>query len=198
MSFLDLTGRWVGHYVQHGREFPITADFAQDGEHLSGSMRDGHPDRECSVFEASCEAGLPPGADEQIEARLREMVPDCPSGPIRYVTHLPPESVLEGECFGQKVRFVKTYQGTSFGGYRVGDALLGVQRADHAVRYEGRLSADGRVIEGRWWIEADPGSGPRRTEGEFCLQSSEEGETPNVRQSSITGEQNRPWWRFWS
>jgi hypothetical protein len=117
----DLSGRWVGGYRQQGRDYPITADFVHAGEHLSGSMRDSHPDRECSVFEATAEAGLPPGADEQIEARLREMVPDPRSGPIRYVSHLPPESTLEGRCIGRTVRFRKTYRGTSFGGYRVGD-----------------------------------------------------------------------------
>jgi hypothetical protein len=187
MSSPDLTGRWVGHYGQQGRDYPITADFAQAGEHLSGSMRDGRPDRECTVFEATSEAGLPPGADEQIEARLREMVPDCPSGPIRYVSHLPPESVLEGQCTGRTVRFLKTYQGTSFGGYRVGDKLVGVQRANHGVHYKGRLSADGRVIEGRWWIEADPASRTRRTEGEFCLRSSQGGETPGEQRVAVSG-----------
>src|SRR5689334_21894162 len=109
-------------------------------------MRDGHPDRECSVFEATAEAGLPPGADEQIEARLRAMVPDGPSGPIRYVSHLPSQSVLEGRRTGRTVRFLKTYRGPAFGGYRVGDVLIGVERADHAVHYEGRLGDDGRTI----------------------------------------------------
>ena len=168
----DLSGRWVGCYRQQGRDYPITADFVHAGEHLSGSMRDGHPDRECSVFEATAEAGLPPGADEWIEARLREMVPDPRSGPIWYVSQLPPESILEGRCTGRTVRFRKTYRGTSFGGYRVGDRFVGMRREGHAVDYEGRLSADGRVIEGRWWIEADPGIGARRTEGEFCLRRS--------------------------
>jgi hypothetical protein len=167
----DLSGRWVGCYRQQGRDYPITADFVRAGEHLSGSMRDGHPDRECSVFEATAEAGLPPGADEQIEARLREMVPDPRSGPIRYVSQLPPESTLEGRCIGRTVRFRKTYRGTSFGGYRVGDQFVGIRRAGHAVDYEGLLSADGQVIEGRWWIESDRGIGTRHTEGEFCLRS---------------------------
>ena len=171
----DLSGRWVGCYRQQGRDYPITADFVHAGEHLSGSMRDGHPDRECSVFEATAEAGRPPGADERIEARLRELVPDPGSGPIRYVSHLPAESVLEGRCTGRTVRFRKTYRGTSFGGYRVGDKLVGFQHEAHAVHYEGRVSADGLGIEGRWWIEADPGSGTRRTEGEFRLRSSRGG-----------------------
>jgi hypothetical protein len=175
MPSSDLSGRWVGCYRQQGREYPITADFAHAGDHLSGSMRDGHPDRECSVFEAAADAGLPPGADEQIEARLREMVPDRGSGPIRYVSQLPPESILEGRCTGRTVRFRKTYRGTSFGGYRVGEQFVGIRRAGHDVEYEGLLSADGLVIEGRWWIDADPGGGVRRSEGEFRLRSSRGG-----------------------
>jgi hypothetical protein len=95
-SSIPLTGRWVGHYVQGGQKYPITADLVQVGQRLSGSMQDGHPDRECSTFEAACEAGLPPGADEQIEMGLREMVPDAPAGPIRYVSHLP--VLIEGQA----------------------------------------------------------------------------------------------------
>jgi hypothetical protein len=170
MPASDLSGRWVGHYVQHGRDYSVTADLVQSGERLSGSMRDGHPDRESSVFEATAEAGLPPGADEQIEARLRELLPDSPSGPIRYISHLPAESVLEGQCDRGMVRFVKTYQGTTFGGYRVGERLIGTERPGHAVHYEGQLSADGSVISGRWWIDTDPEAGSRRAEGEFSLR----------------------------
>jgi hypothetical protein len=117
-SPLKLTGRWLGHYLQRGQKYPITADLVQAGQRLSGSMHDGHPDRECSLFEAACEDGLAPGADEQIEARLRAMVPDAPAGPVRRVSHLPAASVLEGVRRGQAVSFLKTYQGASFGGYK--------------------------------------------------------------------------------
>jgi hypothetical protein len=196
MSSPNLTGRWVGNYWQHGREYPITAEFAQAGEQLSGSMRDGHPDRESTVFEAASEAGLPPGADEQIEARLREIVPDSPSGPIRYVSHLPPDSVLEGRCTGRTIRFRKTYRGLSFGGYRVGDALVGIEKEGHTVHYHGLLSADNRLIEGQWWIDANPASGTRRTEGDFCLRSSLEVDAPNAQQAPTSEPKHRPWWRF--
>jgi hypothetical protein len=173
---VELTGRWVGHYLQRGQQFPITADLKQVGQRVSGSMHDGRPDRECSTFEAACDAGLPPGADEQIEAKLREAVPDAAAGPIRYVSHLPTASALEGRCSGKTVYFVKTYQGTSFGGYKVGDKLVGVQKDGHAVHYEGYLSSDGLVIEGRWWIDADQEYAPRRSEGLFTLRRSEEGQ----------------------
>ncbi len=195
MSSPDLTGRWVGHYCQQGREYPNTADFTQSGEHLSGSMRDGRPDRECTVFEAAAAAGLPPGADEQIEARLRAMVPDRPSDPIRYVSHLPDESIVEGRCTGRTVRFLKTYRGTAFGGYRVGDVVIGVERADHAVHYEGRLGDDGPTIAGRWWIDADPASGARRTEGAFLLRGARGGEVPGEPPGPASGGRRRPRWQ---
>ena len=180
----ELTGRWVGHYRQRDREYPIAAELVQVGQRLSGSMRDGQPDRECSTFEAAFEAGLPPGADEQIEARLREIVPEAPAGPIRYVSNLPTTATLEGVRRGQRVSFLKTYQGTSFGGYKVGDKLVGVRMDGHSVHYEGQLSPDGLVIEGRWWIDADPGYGTRRTEGLFMLRRSENNETDSEAQAS--------------
>jgi hypothetical protein len=196
---LDVTGRWVGHYLQREQQYPIMADLVQAGERLSGSMCDGHPDRECSVFEVACEAGLPPGADEQIETRLREVVGGGPAGPIRYVTHLPAASVLEGRCHGGTVSFLKTYQGTSFGGYKVGDKLVGVKKDGHAVHYEGRLAPDGQVIEGRWWIDPDPAWGTSRAEGLFTLRRLPKGETSTEAQTRAPDEEGRrAWWRFWS
>jgi hypothetical protein len=191
-SPLDLTGRWIGHYLQRDQEYPITADLVQAGECLSGSMRDGHPDREYSVFEVAFEAGLPPGTDEQIEAHLREVVPDAAAAPIRYVSHLPPESALEGRRKGRTVSFLKTYKGTSFGGFKVGDRLLGFQKDGHAVHYEGQLSPDGTVIEGRWWIDADPALGVPRTEGHFALRRKDGDESPSREQARTVGRQARP------
>lgn len=166
----NLTGTWVGDYSQHGRPSPITAELVHSGERLTGSMRDGEPDRTSTVFEVAAEAGLPPGADEQIVARLREMFPDAPSSEIRYVTHLPPESALEGRVRGSTVTFLKTYRGDHFGGYKVGDRLVGRRVSGHAVQYNGRLSPDGMEIEGRWWIDPDPESGTIRTEVSFLLR----------------------------
>jgi hypothetical protein len=169
---MNLTGRWVGEYLQHDRPHPIAAELVQAGEHLTGSMWDGITDGAYSIFEVASQAGLPPGADEQIVARLRTMFPDAPAAPIRYVTHLPPESALEGRVEGSTVYFLKTYQGIHFGGYKIGDVLVGFQSAVHAVSYRGQLSPDGGEIEGRWWI--DPAPGPsHRTEGHFTLRRQE-------------------------
>jgi hypothetical protein len=198
MSSTKLTGRWIGYYLQGGAQHPITADVLEAGEHLSGFMHDGQPDRECSVFEAAAEAGLPPGMDEQIEATLRDMVPDAPVGPIRYVTHLPTNSILRGRRSGQTVSFLKSYQGASFGGYQIGSHLLGIQKADHEVHYEGQLSPDGQVIEGRWWIDADPVHEMPMTEGLFQLRRTQARETPSAESDPVAEKETRPWWRFWS
>jgi hypothetical protein len=198
MASTNLTGRWVGYYLQRGEQYPISADFLEDGERLSGFMHDGQPDRDYSVFEAAAEAGLPPGMDEQIEAKLRETVPDAPADPIRYVSHLPAHSTLRGSRSAQTVSFLKSYQGTSFGGYQVGTHLLGIRKADHEVHYEGLLSPDGLVIEGRWWIDADPVYGTPLTEGQFHLRRLQAGETPSAKPDPTSEKEKQPWWQFWS
>jgi hypothetical protein len=173
---LNITGRWAGSYYQHGHPQPIEADLVQAGERLTGSMRDSVTDSERSVTEVALEAGLPPGGDEQIVDRLRRMFPDAPATEVRYVTHLPPDSALEGWVRGLDVYFLKTYDGTHFGGYLIGDKLVGHQNANHVVHYGGRVSSVGEEIEGKWWIEDTPGGGRRQAEGEFTLRRQEEAE----------------------
>lgn len=166
----NLTGEWVGEYYQHGDPHPIEASLVQDGERLTGAMRDGETDSESTVFKVAADAGLPPGADERIEADLRAMFPDARAEPIRFITHLPPESSLEGSVKGDRVQLLKRYQGAHYGGYRVGDKLVGHRIEDHSVQYGGRLSPDGLEIEGRWWIDPIAGAGGHRTEGSFTLR----------------------------
>ncbi len=198
MSSLILTARWTGHYLQRGKEFPITADILEASERLSGFMYDGQPDRAYSVSEAIAEAGRSTETEEEIEAKLREMVPDAPDGPIRYVSHLPPNSTLQGRRTGQTVYLLKSYQGTSFGGYQVGDQLVGIQKGGHQVHYEGQLSPDGLILEGRWWIDPDPALGTPGSEGLFHLHRLEAGESLSAKAVPSEGEKKRPWWRFWS
>jgi hypothetical protein len=169
-ELLNLSGRWVGHYTQRDRPHPIEAMLRQDGSRLSGWMRDGETQFERSVFEVAAEAGLPPGADEQIIAQLRQTVPGAGSARIRYVSQLPSDSVLAGGVKGQRAWWLKTYQGTEFGGYRVGEEAVGVEITNPEVHYEGSISADGSVIEGRWWIDARADQGTTYTEGTFVLR----------------------------
>jgi hypothetical protein len=194
----NLTGRWFGHYEQQGRQHPITADLVQEGADLIGSMQDGQPDRDYSLFEAAVEAGLPPGADEQIDANLRAMMPDAPSAAIRCISHLPADSRLEGRCNGRIVSFVKTYTGTAFSGYKIGDKILGTEKEGHSVHYQGKLSPNDLEIEGRWWIEAEPRLGTRRTEGLFLLRRKADEHHPceDKRRTSTSPVKNRSWWKF--
>jgi hypothetical protein len=169
---VDLTGRWAGHYQQHGHAHPLAAELTQTGDRLTGTMRDEETTFESSVFEAAMEAGLPPGADEQIIIRLRGLFPESPRAPVRSATELPATSVLEGTVRGRTVSFLKTYEGEHFSGYRVGDQRVGVMIPRHEVHYQGHVSDDGTAFEGRWWIEPGPELGGRRTEGSFVLRRS--------------------------
>ena len=63
MKDTSLSGQWTGIYFQHDRPHPIALEVVQDGERLTGLMRDGHTDQESSFFQVAAEAGLPPGAD---------------------------------------------------------------------------------------------------------------------------------------
>jgi CUE domain len=163
----NLSGRWVGNYYQHNRPHPLSLELIQDGERLTGSMRDGETDQEFSVFEVAVDAGLPPGADEQIVAQLKEMFPEVPASSIRYVTHLSEESSIEGWVRGDMVYFLKTYEGAHVGGYKVGERIVGHFKEHHSVHYRGKLSPDGDTFEGKWWIESATGPGVARNEGSF-------------------------------
>jgi hypothetical protein len=185
MTDADLTGRWVGHYAQGGREFPITADLRQAGDRLSGTMRDGHPVHEYSLAEAADLAGLPAGGEEEFEERLREAAPGLPPGRVRCVTRLPTGSVLDGRRSGATVEFVKTYRGDTVHEYRVGGQAVGTVSPGHAVRYQGQLDRDEAVIEGQWVIDPDPDTGNVRLSDAFVL-----------RRAGAAGAA-RPWWRFW-
>jgi hypothetical protein len=183
---VNLSGTWVGEYRQYDRPHAIAAELRQSGEELTGSMRDGEPDQEMSVSEVASGS-----EDEQIVARLREMFPDSPIAPIRYVSHLPPESTLEGWVRGSGVYFLKSYQGVSFGGFRVGERIVGQKSEDDAVQYSGRVGPGGDEIEGRWWIDPKPGTSERRTEGSFWLRR-QDGEALEAEEAASAVVRERP------
>jgi hypothetical protein len=183
---INLSGTWVGEYLQFDRPHAITADLHHSGEVLTGSMRDGEPDQEMSVSEVASGS-----EDEQIVARLREMFPDSPITPVRYVSHLPPESALAGWVRGSGVYFLKSYRGVSFGGFRVGDRIVGQKTEDNAVHYSGRVGPGGDEIEGRWWIDPTPEAGGRRTEGSFRLRR-QGGETHKAEETASAFVRERP------
>ncbi len=167
---VNLTGSWAGEYYQYNRPNPIAAEFVHEAGRLTGSMTDAVTDQSSTVFQIASEAGLPPGSDERIEAMLRELLPDKAQAPITYISHLPSESVVEGQAVGSRVDFVKSYRGEAFGGYKVGDQLVIQQVDGHRVHYRGKVGPDGLEIEGQWWIDPVPGLGAPRAEGSFRLR----------------------------
>lgn len=168
-AFADLSGDWEGCYMQSGAWRKITAVIVQTGERVAGSMRDWQTEFERSLFDAALEAGLPPGADEQIDESLRRLHPAERKAPIRSKSRLPSDSKLEGTVRGKFVEFTKTYQGQHFSGYQIGSQEVGWTGEGHAVRYSGRIEADGNRIEGVWTI-SDADSPQRALQGPFWLE----------------------------
>jgi hypothetical protein len=165
----DLSGDWTGCYVQSGAARKISAVISQAENRLTGTMRDSETEFDRSLFDAALEAGLPPGADEQIEEQLRRLHPADRKTPIRSKSRLPADSTIEGTVQGPFVTFTKTYQGQLFSGYQVGDREVGWTAENHAVRYSGRIEAGGNRIEGVWTI-SQPGSAHRPVQGPFWLE----------------------------
>jgi hypothetical protein len=175
---LDLSGRWRGYYTHHDRERPIEVEFAQDGFRLTGRMEDACTELQASLAEMVVEEGLPPGADERIVESLRKTFPEVPEGPIVAEIKLSKSSSVEGQVEGQvegpSVRFLKTYDGPHFAGYRIGDLRVGVLGQDQEVEYSGRLSRDGQEIEGRWHLsDSIHPLWESRHEGGFYLRRAE-------------------------
>jgi hypothetical protein len=168
-AFADLSGDWEGCYLQSGAARKIAAVIVQTGERITGTMRDWETEFERSLFDAALEAGLPPGADEQIDAQLRRLHPTAGKTPIRSKSRLPSDSTIEGTVRGRFVAFTKTYQGQHFSGYQIGSQEVGWTAEDQAVRYSGRIEADRNRIEGVWTI-SDPDSPRKALQGPFWLE----------------------------
>jgi hypothetical protein len=147
-----LTGEWHGCYQQHQHQRRIVASLVQDGDRISGQMRDLDANTSESLSDAVANAGLAPGADEQIDEQIRKILPEAGREPIITRSVLPTESVLDGTVNGDVVRFTKAYQGQSFHGYEIGERGIGYATPGHSVEYTGRLSRDRKRIIGQWMI----------------------------------------------
>lgn len=166
----SVTGRWRGYYVQRDEQHVIVAELVQEGTVLRGLMTDRNIGREESVFEMAARSGWPPCEEERIMRWLREQIPDQAHAPIRSVSRLPPRSSLAGKVEGSEVYFLKTMLGECFFGYRVGNKEIGATIKRHSIHYQGRLSADGTNLEGRWWVDPRKELNSQRTEGDFLLR----------------------------
>ena len=193
MSSSSITGCWVGHYEWHGRSHPITANFLESGQHITGTMRDDAPECEYTLFEIA--ADLSSEVKEQIEQCFRDLVPHATAGSIHYLTRLPSDSSIQGRRDGQVVSFAKKYAGEFFGGYKAGGEIIGTQINNHTVYYEGSLTYDDLELKGRWFIEARSEYGAQATEGSFLLRRVDQESVSAP--SSKFARQNRPWWKFW-
>ncbi|MHC4407017.1 MAG: hypothetical protein ACYTG0_45975 [Planctomycetota bacterium] len=165
---IDLTGRWQGHYRQSGTARAIVATLVQSDDRIEGTMQDLETEFDRSLFDAALEAGLPPGADEQLDEHLRRQHPEIGNAPIRGKCRLPPESRIQGTIRGGQIVFVKTYQGEHFIGFQAGDKEIGHATEGHAVEYSGTIEPDGNRIEGRWTIYQP--DAPRALQGPFVLE----------------------------
>jgi hypothetical protein len=180
----SLTGPWQGYYVQNGSRRPICAALTQEGEVLTGSMRDADTVHEETWSDAYTRVGLPPTRKEELTQRVRRWVlgtsaaaagdsnpTDNPkeAAPMKTVAILPQASRLQGTVRGNTLEFVKTYQGAYYEGVDVGDRGAGQAKYDHSVAYTGELSADQDTITGRWIIYQE--SVPNGfIDGDFVLQ----------------------------
>ena len=129
-------------------------------------MSDGEPEHELTVREVATQSGQ----DERIVAAVQRFFPDAASDAIQFISKLPPESFLEGWVRGRGLYFDKSYKGTCFGGFKVGDQAVGRSYDNHVVHYSGRLAIEGQEIEGRWWIDPRREEGGEKTEGTFILR----------------------------
>ena len=132
-------------------------------------MTDVQTETERSLFDATAEAGLPPGSDEKIDEQIRQMMPGAGNEPIRAKSILPGQSQLDGIVEGSFARFTKVYQGQHFVGFQVGDKDIGHVIEGHSVQYSGRISGDGTQIEGNWTIH-QPKVPKGYIEGMFVLR----------------------------
>lgn len=149
---VTLTGDWQGHYTQHGSRHRLLARLTQQGPRFTGEMTDLDNVTVQSLFDFVADAGMQPGADEQLEGQIRQMLPEAGPGPITTRSILPWSSRLTGTVQGPFVRFIKTYDGEAWHGYEIDETGIGQRQPAHPVEYSGRLSPDGNMISGLWTI----------------------------------------------
>src|SRR5262249_42168971 len=92
----DVSGRWLGHYPQHGREHGIAADLVQQGVTFTGTMSDHKTESERTLTQAAQEFGWVPGADEQVFEWVRQQIPEAEKLPVQAVSNMPEASLIEG------------------------------------------------------------------------------------------------------
>lgn len=149
---MNFNGEWLGFYVDPrlGQvEFPIRANLTESKGRVRGNMADEMPRQEQTIDDILMllEPENPHRANWEW---MNETYPNA-----RVITILPKDSKVEGSVLGMSIRFTKTYQGgpqvSIWEG--VDPQPLREEHRLHPIEYEGQLSSDGSVIEGRWQIK---------------------------------------------
>lgn len=156
---MTIDGRWTGHYLQNFQQRerlsheegdedwrPIEAEFTTVGTELSGTMRDLEPVRDIPI-EQVLAIQLRPLKGIDRWKFLRKM----PNYSLnKYQARLVPDSTIVGEIHGCDIFFSKTYNGPcEFVYYQ--DNYEQISRIhNHTVTYIGKLSPDGKTINGTY------------------------------------------------
>ena len=153
-----LSGRWVGHYQQHGRSFPVEASFKHRGGKLFGTMFDLEPGHQQPLRAVLEETGHSDSDISKFIDGVRSHFPDSLDGEIEYRAWLPEKSMIEGSVVENELSFVKRYEGYHEIEYVLGGLALPESIPCDLVEYTGKLSFDSESISGNWTIAASNGT----------------------------------------
>ncbi|MFT7630830.1 MAG: hypothetical protein ACI87E_001838 [Mariniblastus sp.] len=148
----SVSGRWQGHYLQHGALHRIIADFDQQGVKLDGAMIDIDNTKLQRLNEVALQEGLSPATIAEMEGQIRDLIPQAGNDPIFVHSTLPKSSKLEGDLVGNRITFEKTYHGETVLEYSIGSQAISYSDPTQCVDYDGTLSPDGKNISGAWSI----------------------------------------------
>jgi len=154
-SFLSrgtASGRWSGHYEQHGKSFPIEASLKHRGGKLFGTMTDSNGQHSQSLRSMLEESKLSDQEIEQFISEVRSNFPRSPDGEIEYRSYLPARSLIEGEIEDCRIAFTKRYEGYHEIEYVLNDLALPDSVHCEIVQYVGAISPDSETISGEWSI----------------------------------------------
>lgn len=147
-----LSGKWLGHYVQHNRKFPIEATLDQRGDRIYGTMIDLSPSESRPLTQLLQDNGMSDADIEDFINEIRSQLPGNPTGEIEYRTRLPERSVIEGKIDGSELSFIKRYQGFAYSEYLADGVSMPQSTPCDLVCYTGNITAGYGNIYGEWRI----------------------------------------------